>query len=125
MKRFILVLGLVATTALLAVIPGAFGGSQADGINNRTITIELIQKAVADHYGLRVTELKSKNNSRSVAVPRQVAMYLCKHMTKASLPEIGREFGGKHHTTVMHSVNKIADLYDRDADFHRLINISC
>jgi chromosomal replication initiator protein len=90
--------------------------------DNRTITIEVIQKSVADHYGLRVTELKSKNNSRSVAVPRQVAMYLCKHLTKASLPEIGREFGGKHHTTVMHSVNKIADLYDRDADFHRLIN---
>ena len=57
-----------------------------------------------------------------VAVPRQVAMYLCKQLTKASLPEIGREFGGKHHTTVMHSVSKIADLYERDSDFHRIIN---
>jgi chromosomal replication initiator protein len=90
--------------------------------DDRQITIELIQKTVSDHYGLRVSELKSKNNSRSVAVPRQVAMYLCKYMTKASLPEIGREFGGKHHTTVIHSVNKISELYERDSDFHRLIN---
>ncbi len=90
--------------------------------DDRTITIELIQKTVANHYGLRVADLKSKNNARSVAVPRQVAMYLCKHLTRSSLPEIGREFGGKHHTTVIHSVNKISDLYERDADFHRLIN---
>ena len=90
--------------------------------DDRTITVEVIQRTVADHYGLRVSDLKSKNNSRSVAVPRQVAMYLCKYLTKASLPEIGREFGGKHHTTVIHSVNKITDLYERDPDFHRLIN---
>ena len=90
--------------------------------DGRTITIEVIQRTVADHYGLRVADLKSKNNARSVAVPRQVAMYLCKHLTKASLPEIGREFGGKHHTTVIHSVNKITDLYERESDFHRLIN---
>jgi chromosomal replication initiator protein len=90
--------------------------------DDRQVTIEVIQRTVADHYGLRVSDLKSKNNSRSVAVPRQVAMYLCKHMTKSSLPEIGREFGGKHHTTVIHSVNKITDLYETDPDFHRLIN---
>lgn len=86
------------------------------------ISIELIQKAVANHYGLKVSDLKSKNNSRSVAVPRQVAMYLSKTMTKASLPEIGREFGGKHHTTVLHSINKITQLYEKDVVFHRLIN---
>lgn len=86
------------------------------------ISIELIQKTVAGHYGLKVNDLKSKNNSRSIAVPRQVAMYLCKTLTKASLPEIGREFGGKHHTTVLHSINKIAQLYEADAIFHRLIN---
>jgi len=86
------------------------------------ISIEHIQKAVANHYGLKVADLKSKNNSRSVAVPRQVAMYLCKALTKASLPEIGREFGGKHHTTVLHSINKIAQLHERDTVFHRLIN---
>lgn len=90
--------------------------------DDKTITIEVIQRTVAEHYGLRVADLKSKNNARSVAVPRQVAMYLCKHLTKASLPEIGREFGGKHHTTVIHSVNKITDLYERESDFHRLIN---
>lgn len=86
------------------------------------ISVELIQKVVAEHYGLKVTDLKSKNNSRSIAVPRQVAMYLAKTLTKASLPEIGREFGGKHHTTVLHSINKISQLYQVDQDFHRLIN---
>jgi chromosomal replication initiator protein len=86
------------------------------------ISIELIQKTVASHYGLKISDLKSKNNSRSIAVPRQVAMYLCKSLTKASLPEIGREFGGKHHTTVLHSINKIAELFEKDAVFHRLIN---
>ena len=89
----------------------------ADGV-----TIELIQKAVAQHYGLKVSELKSKNNSRAIAEPRQVAMYLCKTLTKCSLPEIGREFGGKHHTTVLHSVNKIGAMYQNDMVFHRLVN---
>jgi chromosomal replication initiator protein len=86
------------------------------------VSIELIQRTVASHYGLKVGDLKSKNNSRSIAVPRQVAMYLCKTLTKASLPEIGREFGGKHHTTVLHSINKISDLFEKDMVFHRLIN---
>jgi len=86
------------------------------------VSVELIQKAVAVHYRLKVTDLKSKNNSRKIAVPRQIAMYLCKTLTKASFPEIGREFGGKHHTTVLHSVNKIAQLYAKDTDFHKAIN---
>ncbi|MFY9227253.1 MAG: chromosomal replication initiator protein DnaA [Blastocatellia bacterium] len=90
--------------------------------DERGISIETIQKVVASHYGLKVNDLKSKNNSRSIAIPRQVAMYLCKTLTKASLPEIGREFGGKHHTTVLHSVNKITALYQTDKDFHRVIN---
>jgi chromosomal replication initiator protein len=86
------------------------------------VSIDLIQKTVATHYRLRVADLKSKNNSRNIAVPRQVAMYLCKILTKSSLPEIGREFGGKHHTTVLHSVNKIAQLYEKEGDFHKSIN---
>src|SRR5882762_4572537 len=86
------------------------------------VSIELIQKTVATHYRLKVADLKSKNNSRNIAVPRQVAMYLCKILTKSSLPEIGREFGGKHHTTVLHSVNKIAQLYEKEGDFHKSIN---
>jgi len=88
----------------------------------RAITIETIQKVVADFYNLKVADLKSKTNSRNIAVPRQIAMYLCKTLTKASLPEIGREFGGKHHTTVLHSINKISDLYDQKGHFHRIIN---
>ncbi len=88
----------------------------------RAITIETIQKVVADFYNLKVADLKSKSNSRNIAVPRQIAMYLCKTLTKASLPEIGREFGGKHHTTVIHSINKINDLYDQRGHFHRIIN---
>jgi chromosomal replication initiator protein len=71
---------------------------------------------------MTVEDLKSKNNSRHIAVPRQVAMYLCKRLTKHSLPEIGREFGGKHHTTVMHSVDKIDSLIKEDKDFHRIVS---
>ncbi len=89
---------------------------------DRAVTIETIQKIVADYYNLRVADLKAKSNSRNIAVPRQVAMYLCKTLTKASLPEIGREFGGKHHTTVLHSINKINELYEQKGNFHRLIN---
>jgi chromosomal replication initiator protein len=88
----------------------------------RAVTIETIQKVVAEYYNMRVADLKSKSNSRNIAVPRQVAMYLCKILTKASLPEIGREFGGKHHTTVLHSINKISELFDQKGSFHRLIN---
>jgi chromosomal replication initiator protein len=90
--------------------------------DDRVVTIEVIQKVVAEYYNLKVADLKSKTNSRNIAVPRQVAMYICKVLTKASLPEIGREFGGKHHTTVLHSVNKIGDLYEQKGNFHRIIN---
>jgi chromosomal replication initiator protein len=90
--------------------------------DDRAVTIEVIQKFVADYYQLKVTELKSRNNSKSVAMPRQIAMYLCKALTNASLPEIGRSFGGKHHSTVIHSVRKIEELRKRDGDFHTLLN---
>jgi len=83
------------------------------------LTIDRIARAVASHYDLTVEEMKSKNNSRAIAMPRQVAMYLCKRLTRHSFPEIGREFGGKHHTTVMHSVDKIATLMQDDRNFHR------
>jgi chromosomal replication initiator protein len=88
----------------------------------RAITIDLIQKFISDFYQLKVTELKSRNNSKSIAMPRQVAMYLCKTLTHASLPEIGRSFGGKHHSTVIHSIRKVEDLRKRDKDFNKLIN---
>jgi chromosomal replication initiator protein len=90
--------------------------------DEKPITIEMIQKLVADHYSLKITELKAKNNSKSIAVPRQIAMYLTKSLTGASLPEIGKEFGGKHHSTVIHSIRKIDDLRRQDPDFDRLIN---
>ena len=86
------------------------------------LTMERIGKIVASHYNLTVEEMKSKNNSRAIAMPRQVAMYLCKRLTKHSFPEIGREFGGKHHTTVMHSVDKIDALTKEDRNFHKQIN---
>lgn len=86
------------------------------------ITIDHIQRAVALHYRLRIDELKSKSNTRQIAVPRQIAMYLCKKLTKHSFPEIGREFGGKHHTTVIHSVEKIEALITNDQNFHRVMS---
>ena len=88
----------------------------------RKITIDAIQKAVAENFAMRVSELKQKNNSRAVVVPRQIAMYLAKNLTEASLPEIGRQFGGKHHTTVMHSIGKIDELRRTDKDLNRTIN---
>ena len=88
----------------------------------RKVTIESIQKAVAEQFGLRLVEIKAKNNSRAIVYPRQIAMYLAKHMTEASLPEIGRQFGGKHHTTVLHSVEKIDESRKNDKDLNRLLN---
>jgi chromosomal replication initiator protein len=90
--------------------------------DEKAVTIEIIQKYVADYYQLKLAELKSRNNSKSVAIPRQVAMYLCKQLTHASLPEIGRCFGGKHHSTVIHSIRKIEDLRKRDGSFNTHIN---
>jgi chromosomal replication initiator protein len=88
----------------------------------RKITIDAIQRAVAEQFGLRAAEIKTKSNSRAIVFPRQVAMYLAKQMTEASLPEIGRQFGGKHHTTVMHSIGKIEDQRQADKDLNRLLN---
>jgi chromosomal replication initiator protein len=85
------------------------------------ITIEQIQRAVAANYKLTVSELVSKSNARQFSLPRQVAMYLCKRLTKHSYPEIGRAFGGKHHTTVMHSVEKIEALVGSDGNVSKRI----
>jgi chromosomal replication initiator protein len=91
------------------------------GHEEKAVTIEIIQKFVADYYNLKLIELKSRNNSKSVAMPRQVAMYLCKSLTHASLPEIGRSFGGKHHSTVIHSIRKVELLRKKDGNFNSLI----
>jgi chromosomal replication initiator protein len=82
----------------------------------------MIQKFVAEYYQLKLVDLKSRNNSKSVAVPRQVAMYLCKRLTNASLPEIGKSFGGKHHSTVIHSVRKVEELRKQDTAFNTTVN---
>ncbi len=89
--------------------------------DEKAVTIEQIQKFVAEYYQLKLNELKSRNNSKSVAMPRQVAMYLCKTLTHASLPEIGRSFGGKHHSTVIHSINKVEVLRKKDTDFDKQV----
>lgn len=90
--------------------------------DERKVSIEHIQRLVCQEFSLTLTQLKSKNNSRAIAFPRQIAMYLAKQFTPASLPQIGREFGGKHHTTVIHSITKIAELRKTDKDLNRRIN---
>ena len=85
--------------------------------SNKKITIEEIQKKVAEHYNIRITDMHSPRRSRSVARPRQIAMYLAKSITSRSLPEIGRKFGGRDHTTVIHAVRKVEELRNKDASF--------
>jgi chromosomal replication initiator protein len=89
---------------------------------DRKITIDSIQKAVADRYGIRQNQLKEKSNTKKIVLPRQVAMFLVKELTTASLPEIGRAFGGKHHTTVLHSIKKIEQLRQGDPELNRIIH---
>ena len=88
---------------------------------DRVINLDMIQKFVADHYNLTISDIRARNNSKSIALPRQIAMYLSKSLTNASLPEIGKSFGGKHHSTVIHSIRKIGNMRNTDSDFDRLI----
>jgi chromosomal replication initiator protein len=90
--------------------------------SQRKVTIEAIQRVVGEEFQLKVSQLREKNNSRAVAFPRQIAMYLCKDLTGSSLPEIGRAFNGKHHTTVLHAVNKIERLRKDDLELNNLIH---
>jgi chromosomal replication initiator protein len=83
--------------------------------HDRKVTVEEIMRKVADHYCLRLSDMTSARRSRAVARPRQVAMYLCKTLTPRSLPEIGRKFGGRDHTTVIHAVRKVEELAQADA----------
>lgn len=86
------------------------------------INVEKIQKIVCHEFKIKPSQLKSKNNSPKIAFPRQIAMYLSKELTKSSLPEIGKKFGGKHHTTVIHSVKKIEKMRKQNPEFNRNIN---
>ena len=87
---------------------------------NRAVPAEII-KSVAAHYGLRVSDLKARSNAKPIAFPRQVAMYLCRKLTGLSYPEIGRLFNDKHHSTVMHSVEKIERMVEDDGNFRKVI----
>lgn len=86
------------------------------------ISPDMIVRAVASFFSLKPAQLKSKNNSRPIAVPRQIAMYICKELTHQSLPQIGKDFGGKHHTTVLHSIRKIDTLRKKDPQISAAVN---
>jgi chromosomal replication initiator protein len=102
----------MAQQALKTIVPST----------DKKITMDMIQKAVTDEFSLKPGQLKEKSNAKVVSYPRQIAMYLAKELTSASLPEIGRAFGGKHHTTVLHSVKKIDTLRRQDADLNKLVH---
>jgi len=93
--------------------------------NDRRVTIDEIQKKVAEHYNIKLADMHSTRRARAVARPRQVAMYLCKQLTSRSLPEIGRKFGGRDHTTVIHAVRKVEELRASDASFDEDIQLLC
>ena len=95
---------------------------QSMGTSLKKVTIPAIQRAVAEELDIQPEQLCARSNAKAVALPRQIAMYLCKSLTRASLPEIGKSFGGKHHTTVLHSVNKIERLRQHDQDLNRIIH---
>ena len=85
------------------------------------VTVSEIIKFISRHYGLKVSEIKSRNNSKHISFPRQVAMYLCKQLTNSSYPDIGKQFNNKHHSTVIHSVKKIAHLRAQEPDIDRTV----
>ena len=91
-------------------------------VQNRQISIENIQKTVADYYKLRPSEMHSKKRTRAIARPRQVAMALAKELTQMSLPEIGSNFGGRDHTTVLHACRQIAKLRESHPDLNHDVN---
>jgi chromosomal replication initiator protein len=91
-------------------------------VQDRKVTIDAIQKAVAERFQIKQAALKEKSNTKKVVYPRQIGMYLVKELTDASLPEIGRAFGGKHHTTVIHSINKIEQMRAVDPELNRLLH---
>ncbi len=92
------------------------------GREKKSISSEMIIRAVSNQFGLKPGQLKARSNSRLIAQPRQIAMYICKELTDLSLPQIGRDFGGKHHTTVLHSIRKVAALKKKNSDVSTLIN---
>ncbi len=91
--------------------------------HDRRITIDEIQRKTAEHFNLRLTDMHSARRARNVARPRQIAMYLAKQLTARSLPEIGRKFGGRDHTTVMHAVRKVEELMTEDSQIAQDVDV--
>jgi chromosomal replication initiator protein len=91
------------------------------GEDEKVITIEQIQRKVCDHFSLRLSDLKAKNRTKAIAFPRQIAMFLARHLTHASLADVGRAFGGKDHTTVLHAVEKIQTLMEEDPKLRKTV----
>ncbi|MGH7419308.1 MAG: helix-turn-helix domain-containing protein, partial [Candidatus Rokuibacteriota bacterium] len=92
------------------------------GEEEKIITIEHIQRKVAEFFGIKLGDMRAKNRTKAVAFPRQIAMYLARQLTHASLTEIGRTFGGKDHTTVLHAVEKIQTLLQEDPKFKKTLD---
>ena len=88
---------------------------------NREMTVEMIQKFVADFFSIKTSELKSDKRLKNLVIPRQIAIYLCRELTKSSYPEIGEKFGGKDHSTIIHSFKKISKLMDSDAELKNTV----
>jgi chromosomal replication initiator protein len=110
------------TGALVNLATAQQGLRNIIATQEKKVTIELIQKRVGEQFGLRDQDLKVRSNTKAIAFPRQIAMYIVKQLTSASLPEIGKQFGGKHHTTVLHSIHKIESLRRIDKDLNRTIS---
>jgi chromosomal replication initiator protein len=117
MIAFCALTGSEMTVALAQEVLGELWGEE-----EKVITIDQIQKKVSDLFGVTVTELKAKTRTKAVALPRQIAMYLARQLTHASLAEVGRAFGGKDHTTVLHAVDKIQGLLQEDQKLRRSID---
>ena len=89
--------------------------------HKKEVTLEVIQEIVATYFKIRIEDLHSKKRTRSIAFPRQIAMYLCRELTDTSLPQIGNFFGGRDHTTVLHAYDKIAKEREENAKLHKII----
>jgi chromosomal replication initiator protein len=118
--RLVALASLTSTEISIAMAQQALKSIVTHG--ERKITIDMIQKAVSEEFGLKPGQLKEKTNAKMISYPRQIAMYLAKELTTGSLPEIGRSFSGKHHTTVLHSVKKIDNMRRTNADLNRTLH---
>ncbi|MCK4948312.1 MAG: chromosomal replication initiator protein DnaA [Candidatus Aureabacteria bacterium] len=123
LKRLAAYVSLDPDTEITAGIAEQILGNLLTVIAEKNISMESIQKKIAEYYDIRVADMQSKKKPQQIAFPRQVAMYLSRMLTKASLPEIGNSFGGRDHTTVMYAVSQIQKKIDKDKNFSRTIEM--